>query len=176
MPRIKSKNTIFTSRIEFENAVDKAGSIQLQMEKEIAEYNKEKSENDKVFKAKIKKKTAQINELVVSCESYTDYNREALLGDKQSDETKLALFGYRKSPGVIKTLNSKWTLAKALVSLKEAGLTACITVKESINKQAVKSTIPEPDMAAHGLRVDYPEEFWIEPKRAEETPDKKITA
>ena len=47
---------------------------------------------------------------------------------------------------------------------------------ETLNKQAVKAHIPEAEMAAFGLRVDYPEEFGIEPKRAEETPDKKLTS
>lgn len=174
--RIKASNTIFTSTSEFEIAVDKVASLQLKLEKEIAEYNEKKSAADKAFKAKVKNTTAKINELVIGCESYAAHHRDSLLGEKQTAETKLAFFGYRKSPGIIKTLNSKWTLGKALESLKSAGKTACIKVTESINKQAVKAQIPEPEMAQYGLRVDYPEEFGIEPKRAEETPDKKLTS
>ena len=173
--RIKASNTIYTTRNEFEQAIDQAASMQLKIEREVAEYNEQKSLTDKAFKTKIKKAQAKINELVIGCESYAAHNRETILGDKQTAETKLAYFGYRKSPGVIKTLNSRWTLGKALEALKSAGQTACIKVTESINKQAVKSQIPEPEMAQYGLRVDYPEEFGIEPKRAEETPEKKLT-
>ena len=112
--RIKASNTIFTSKSEFEIAIDKVAALQLKLEREIAEYNLQKATTDKAFKAKVKSTNAKINELVIGCESYVAHHREALLGEKQTAETKLAFFGYRKSPGVIKTLNSKWTLGKAL--------------------------------------------------------------
>ena len=176
MTRIKAKTTTFQSRSEFEAAIDKVASLQLKLDTDIAEFNEEKSKQDKAFKARVKTANSKINELVVSCESYAAHHRDEILGDKQTAETKLAFFGYRKSPGIVKTLNSKWTFGKALEALKRAGKTACVKVSETLDKNAVKTQIPEAEMAAFGLRLDFPEEFGIEAKRAEETPAKKATS
>lgn len=176
MTRIKAKTTTFTSRRDFENAVDKAAALQLKLETDIAEFNQRKSAEDKAFKSRVKLANAKLNELVTQCESYAAHHRDELLGEKQTGETKLARFGYRQSPGIVKTLNSKWTLGKAVQALKDAGKMACVKVTESLDKQAVKRQLSEPEMAEFGLRIDAPEEFGIEAKRAEETPAKKATA
>lgn len=176
MPRIKAKTTTFSTRRDFELAVDKAAVLQLKMEADVAEHNKRKAAEDKAFKSRLKADQARLCELVTNCESYAAHHREELLGEKQTGETKLAHFGYRKSPGIVKTLNSKWTLGKALEALKAAGKTACIKVTETLDKQAVKRHLTEPEMAAFGLRIDAPEEFGIEAKRAEETPEKKAVS
>lgn len=176
MPKVKAKTTTFATRREFENAVDKVAILQLEAEKKIADFNKEAAFRDKVFKAWVKTRNAKLNALATACESYAAHHREELLGGKQTGETKLAFFGFRKSPGIIKTLNSKWTFAKALEALKSAGKKSCVKTTESLDKQAVKREIPEAEMAAFGLRVDYPEDFGIEAKRAEEAPEKKTSA
>jgi len=176
MPRIKAKTTTFQTRRDFETAVDKAAALQLKLDEEIATFNREKAAQDKAFKARVKAAQAKLNELVSQCESYAAHHREELLGEKQTSETKLAFFGYRKSPGIVKTLNSKWTLGKALEALKSAGQIACIKVTETLDKQAVKRHLTEEEMARFGLRLDAPEEFGIEAKRAEELPEKKTTA
>ena len=174
--RIKASNTTYKTRAEFEAAIDRAASLQLKLEADVAAHNQRKAAEDKAFKARVKSAQAKINEIVVTAESYADHHRDDLLGEKQSAETKLAFFGYRRSPGVVKTLNSKWTFGKALEALKAAGKKTCIKVTESLNKDVVKAQIPEPELAQYGLRIDYPEEFGITPKRAEETPEKKITS
>lgn len=176
MTRIKAKTTTFSCRRDFEAAVDKAATLQLKLEADIAEFNQRKAAEDKAFKSRVKLANAKLNEVVTQCESYAAHHREELLGDLQTGETKLARFGYRKSPGIIKTLNSKWTLGKAVEALKAAGKLACVKVTETLDKQAVKSQLSEPEMAEFGLRIDAPEEFGIEAKRAEETPAKKATS
>ena len=176
MTKIKASNTTFQTRAEFEQAVDKVATLQLKMEADIAAHNEEKAKQDKAFKARLKSAQAKLNELVVSCESYASHHRQELLGEKQTGETKLASFGYSRSPGIVKTLNSKWTIGKALEALKAAGKSACIKVTETLDKQAVKRVLSEPEMAAFGLRIDAPEEFGIEAKRAQETPEKKAVA
>lgn len=176
MTRIKASKTVYTSRTEFENAINNAAEKQLKLDAEIAAYNATKADEDKAFKNRVKKTKAEIDSIVNAAENYTDHNRETILGTKQTGDTIKAYFGYRRSPGVIKTLNSKWTFAKALEALKASQKTACIKVTETLNKQAVKAQIPEPELPKYGLRLDFPEEFYIEPKRAEETPAKKAVA
>jgi phage host-nuclease inhibitor protein Gam len=174
MARIKAKTAIYQSTQEFEASLDKLGALQLDIESFIANHNKVKADQDKRYKTDLKRKNERLSEMFSACELYVNFHRGELLGDKQGAETKLTNFGFRKSPGVIKTLNSKWTFGKALESLKSAGVTACVTIKESLNKNAVKDNLNEEEMAKHGLRLDFPEEFWAEAKRATETQEKRI--
>jgi len=174
MPRIKSKTTTFSSKLEFERALDTAALKQLKLEKIIADYNAEKASQDKAHKARVQTLRATINEALVACESYAAHNREELLGDRQTGETKLASFGFRKSPGIVKTLNAKWTFTKALAALKSAGKSACVKVTETLDKQAVKREIPEAELPQFGLRLDYPEDFWAEAKKVTETPANRL--
>lgn len=176
MSRIKPSQTAFSTRSEFESAINTAAEKQLKLDADIAAYNAAKSAEDLAFKNRVKKVKVEIDAIVSAAKNYTDHHRETLLGDRQTAESTKAFFGYRKSPGVIKTLNSKWTFARALEALKSAGQTACVKVSETLNKQAVKAQIPEADLPKYGLRLDFPEEFYIEPKRAEETPAKKTIA
>jgi phage host-nuclease inhibitor protein Gam len=175
MPRIKTKTATFSTRRDFEEAVDKVAILQLKLDHDIAEHNKRKAAEDKAFKTRVKTAQAKLNEIVAQCESYAAHHRDELLGEKKTAETKLAFFGYRQSPGIVKTLNSKWTLGKALEALKAAGHLACIKVTETLDKQAVKRQIPEAEMAQYGLRIDAPDEFGIEPKRAADLPPKKAS-
>lgn len=173
--RIKSANTGLADRAAFEKTVDEIAVLQLKIEADTALYNEAKAEQDKSFKAQLKRDQAKLHQKVVAAEMFAKHNRQELLGERQTAETKFSLFGYRRSPGVLKTLNSKWTFGKALQSLKAAGQTACIKVSESLNKPAIKTQIPEADLPKYGLRMEYNEDFWIEPKRAETTPEKRIS-
>lgn len=176
MPRIKKTDLTFKTRREFENALDRLAIRQLKREKMIADYNAEKARQDREHKAALKRLNAQISEDFEACENFVEINRAEILGDRQSGETKLADFGFRKSPGILKVLNSKWTFAKSIAALKAAGKSACVKVTESLNKSAVKSSIPEDELGVFGLRMDYPEEFWIEAKRVTDPAEKKITS
>ena len=175
--RIKKNRVIYKSKAEFEHALDKLGLLQLELETMIAEHNERKALEDKKHKAALKRKNAQLSELFAGCELYADFNRDVLLGEKKSGESKLAEFGFRKSPGIVKVLNSKWTIGKAVEAIKSAGKAVsdkCLKVTTSLDKQGVKKHLTEPEMAKYGLRIDAPEEFWAEPKRATDTPDQKV--
>ena len=174
MPRIKTTTHTYQSLAEFEKAVDDIAKKQLKLDQKIADFNAKKAAEDKAHKAAVKKAQAEINETLVSCESYVAHNREEILGARQSGETALADFGFRKSPGIIKTLNTKFTFTKAKDLLKAAGKLACIKVTETLDKQAVSREIPEAELPKYGLRKEYPEEFWFEPKRAIDPQPKRL--
>jgi len=174
MPRIKKSTATFSSRFEFDSCVDEIAALQLKIDSSIADHNEQKAAQDKAFKTILARRKGKLTSLLSQANVYADINRDQLLGEKQTAETKLAEYGYRKSPGIIKTLNSRWTFAKAKDALKAAGQTMCIKVTETLNKPAVKTEIPEADLPKYGLRMDYPEEFWIEAKRAEESTDKRL--
>lgn len=175
MPRIKKNTVTFESRSAFERALDIVAVKQLKLEKIIADYNAEKANQDRAHKAQVKRIKAEINERFVACHSYVEIHRDELLGELQSSETKLADFGFRRSPGVLKTLNSRWTFAKAIEALKQAGKKACLKVSTSLDKSAVKKEIPEAELPKYGLRMDYPEEFWVEAKRVTDPQPKRLS-
>jgi hypothetical protein len=175
MTRIKSSTAVLTSKSTFENTVDEIAKLQLKIDADTAVYNEEKSDADTKFKTQLKRDRERLAQKLAAAEMFAAHHREELLGARQSSQTRFSLFGFRKSPGVLKTLNSKWTFKKALDALKDAGKEACVKVTESLDKQAVKKEIPESELAAYGLRMEHPEEFWIEPIRAEEAAKKRIS-
>jgi phage host-nuclease inhibitor protein Gam len=175
--RIKSSNAAtLKNRPEFETCIDEIAALQLEIDADVAAHNEAQAKANDTFKAELKAKQERLMQKVSAAEMFANFHRDELLGDKQTGETKHGLFGYRKSPGVLKPLNTKWTMAKAMQALKDAGKTACIKVVETLDKQAVKREIPEAELTRYGLRMDYPEEFWIEAKRAEEPIAKRLSA
>lgn len=176
MTRIKSSKATLANRAAFDRTVDEIAELQLKIEADTAAHNEAKAAADKKFKAALKRDKDRLLNKLAAAEMYAAHHREELLGERQTGETRLSLFGYRRSPGVLKTLNSKWTLAKCIEALKAAGKTACIKVTESLDKQRAKREIPEAELAAYGLRLEFPEEFWIEPKRAEDPGKKRLSA
>ncbi len=175
--RIKSTTVApLGSRAAFEKVVDDIATLQLEIDADVAVHNEAKARSEKAFKDTLKSKQERLLQKLASVEMFAAHHRTEILGDKQTAETKLALFGYRRSPGVLKLLNTRWTFGKAMQALKDAGKTACVKIREELDKQAVKRDIPEAELPTYGLRMDYPEEFWIEPKRAEQPAEKRISA
>lgn len=175
--RIKASTaTALKNRPDFETCIDEIAALQLEIDADVAAHNEARAKADDTFKAELKAKQERLMQKVAAAEMFAGFHRDELLGDKQSGETKHGFFGFRKSPGILKPLNTKWTLAKAMQALKDAGKTACVKVTEALDKQAVKREIPEADLPQFGLRMDYPEEFWIEAKRAEEPTAKRLSA
>lgn len=173
--RIKRKTVELPNLAAFQRTIDEIAEIQLKLEADTAVHNEQKAAADKAFKAQLKRDKDKLVSRLAAAEIYANNHRNEILGDRQTGNTKLASFGFRRSPGILKTLNSKWTFARAVETLKEAGKIACIKRTESLDKQAVKKHIPESDLPAFGLRMDHPEEFWIEPKRAEDPGSKRLT-
>jgi hypothetical protein len=174
--RLKPSNIILQTRAAFELCVDEIATLQLAIEAETAGYNARKSTEEKAFKTRQKKQAEKLQNKFVSAAMFMEHHRDDLLRDKQTGETKLSFFGFRKSPGIVKALNSKWSLAKVILALQAAKQTACLKFSVSLDKAAVKKIIPADELAKYGLRIDFPEEAWIEAKRAAQTPEKRISA
>jgi len=169
MSRTKAKIAGIKNRAEFETALNEAAQQQLEIEKNAAAYNARKAEQEKAHKAAHKERQHQLAAKLIVIEAYAEAHREELFGDKQSSETALADFGFRKSPGKLVKLNSKWSAAKTIATLKAAGLTVCLKITESLDKAALKKNVPEDELPRYGLRMEYGEEFWIEPKKVLKT-------
>lgn len=177
MTRIKSSNIAALPTVSaFENCVDEIALLQLEINADIAAHNEARAKADGEFKAELKAKSERLAQKLAAAEMFAGFNRGTVLGDKQSSETKHGLFGFRKSPGSLKALNSKWSVAKTIEALKEAGKTACLKITTTLDKNAVKREIPEADLPKYGLRMEFLEEFWIEAKRSEEGTEKRLTA
>lgn len=177
MPRIKSTTANPLNKIsDFEKCVDEIATLQLKIDADVAVYNEEKALAETQFKAQLKRDQERLTQKLSIAEMFAAHHRDQLLSDKQTGETKFSFFGYRKSPGIIKTLNSKCTIGSAIQALKDAGKKACIKVTETLDKQAVKREIPEAELPKYGLRMEHSEQFWIEPKRAEKPSEKRISA
>lgn len=171
--RIKRRNDGIQTAAQFNEIVDQIAKEQLDIEADTAQYNAEKAAADKSFKLAKKEREASINNKLALAETYATEHRDTLLGDKQTSGTASAKFGFRKS-SALKPLSSKWTMAKVIDTLKAAGKLGCVKVSETLDKPTVLKTIPEPELPEYGLRKEHREDFWIEPTRAEKTPDQRL--
>lgn len=174
--RIKSSTVTLPNISAFEQCIDEIATLQLEIDADVAAHNEAQAKADETFKDELKAKKERLAQKLAVAEMFAAHNRDSLLGNKQTAETKHGLFGYRRSAGILKALNSKWNTSKTIAALKASGKTLCIKVTESLDKVAVKKELPESELAAYGLRMDYPEEFWVEAKRAEQPTEKRLSA
>lgn len=150
---------------DFAEAMDSFGQGLLKLAAQTAAYNEQKAAADKRFKNLMKLKAAKLKVLQKTCEIYATEHKDRLLGEKKSADTRVTEWGFRKSPGVVKCINRKWTLEKSLAALIEAGKDSCIEVKKSLDKDGVKKHLTAEERLTFGLKVEYPELFWVEPKK-----------
>jgi phage host-nuclease inhibitor protein Gam len=172
MARIKST---IKSLKHFEELVDDVAKNQIELERLLAEQEDELQKVRDEYESMISTTKNAIKSDFALAQSYAEHHREELLpGGKKTSATAQARFGFRLSPGTLKQLNRQWTVAKSIEALEDSDRFNLITVKKSLNKDEIKEQIKDDEeLAKFGLRLDAPDEFWIEAKR-DETAEKRL--
>ncbi len=113
-----------------------------------------------VHETKIKEYKDKIKEQELLIKEYTSDKRDELSG--KSRDLTFGKVGFRKS--------TKLQLPKALQgvinNLRKNGMDNCITIKESVNKDVLK-TYPEEDILKVGGSLKVEDTFWYETKAVE---------
>lgn len=111
---------------------------------------------------------ARREEMAAEVESFYRANRkEVEASGKRSKELSFGRIGMRLGNPTL-ALAKGWKWEKVLAAIKERWsrqpdlLKSLVTVKESVNKEGVKSRLDEAGMAAVGLRLKQEDEFFIE--------------
>ncbi len=130
------------------DAENQLSVITAEMNAAIAEAKKEAEEKAAQFKEMIKQNEGKIKE-------FTTVRKEDLKG--KSKQLTFGTVGFRQSTKLLLPSDT----AEVILKLRENGMADCINVKETINKDTVKS-YPENDILKIGGYLQRSDSFWYE--------------
>lgn len=130
------------------DAENQISIIEAEMNAAIATAKKEASEKAAEYKELIKQNEGKIKE-------FTTINKEELKG--KSRQLTFGTVGFRQSTKLLLPQDT----GEVIVRLRENGMVDCINVRETINKDTVKS-YPEEEILKIGGYLQRADTFWYE--------------
>ncbi len=147
-PQLKSWEDVDVCLKVMSDAENHLSMITAEMNAAIAQAKKEAEEKAAQFKETIKQNEGKIKE-------FTTTRKEDLKG--KSKQLTFGTVGFRQSTKLLLPSDT----AEVILKLRENGMSDCINVKESINKDTVKS-YPEEDILRIGGYLQRSDTFWYE--------------
>lgn len=161
--RIKAKS--FTTRAEFDSALDSIAALQVQLRSAEAARDAEIQAVRDEHAEEIDDLKARLDAQAVLAEKYAvDHRAELFPGKLKSAETALANFGFRIGNPTLVLLNRKWSWESVLAAVKEAFPKRYVRVTEAVDKDALKAHLDGSQLAAIGCRIAQAETFYVEAK------------
>lgn len=159
------KSTGFTSRVEFDAAVDRIAEASAQLRKLEAVRDTAIQAVRDTHNPAIDAIDQERKALVALAEKYAETHRPELFVDgKKSADTALAFFGFRIGNPTLKVLNRKWNWESVLDAVKSRYKARFVRTEESPDKDALKAQLSDEQLAEVGLRIEQSETFFVEPK------------
>ncbi len=162
--RLKPEADIAT-RAEFENVLDAIAQHQLIRDAMVLERDNELTNIREEFDPRINDQNELMNALLLRAERYALANRENLFGRLKSATSALTTYGFRLGNPTLKLLSRAWTWDMVMAALKNLGHCQFLVMKESLDKDAMKTQLTEEQLFGFGCRIDQAETFFVEPKR-----------
>lgn len=147
-PQLKSWEDVDACLKVMGDAENEISVITAEMNAAIAQAKKEAEERAAQFKETIKQNEGKIKE-------FTTIRKEELKG--KSRQLTFGTVGFRQSTKLLLPSGT----AEVILKLRENGMADCINVKETINKDTVKS-YPEEDILRIGGYLQRSDTFWYE--------------
>lgn len=147
-PQLKSWEDVDVCLKAMGDAENEISVITAEMNAAIAQAKKEAEEKAAQFKETIKQNEGKIKE-------FTTIRKEDLKG--KSKQLTFGTVGFRQSTKLLLPSDT----AEVILKLRENGMADCINVKETINKDTVKS-YPEEDILRIGGYLQRSDTFWYE--------------
>ena len=147
-PQLKSWEDVDACLKAMGDAENEISVITAEMNAAIAQAKKEAEEKAAQFKETIKQNEGKIKE-------FTTIRKEDLKG--KSKQLTFGTVGFRQSTKLLLPSDT----AEVILKLRENGMADCINVKETINKDTVKS-YPEEDILRIGGYLQRSDTFWYE--------------
>lgn len=147
-PQLKSWEEVDACLKVMGDAENQISVITAEMNAAIAEAKKEAEEKAAQYKEMIKQNEGKIKE-------FTTIRKEELKG--KSRQLTFGTVGFRQSTKLLLPSDT----AEVILRLRENGMADCINVKETINKDTVKS-YPEEEIMRIGGYLQRADSFWYE--------------
>lgn len=152
-PSLKSWEEVDNTLKQIREAELAMGQIAADMEKCILDLKQRAEEQAAPLKDQIKKMELQVKE-------FATLNRDELRG--KSREMAFGTVGFRMSTKLVLPK----AVEKVIRQLKKSGMGDCVTVKESVNKEILK-TYDENSILMVGASLKKEDTFWYETKQEE---------
>lgn len=147
-PQLKSWEEVDACLKVMGDAENQISVITAEMNAAIAEAKKEAEEKAAQYKEMIKQNEGKIKE-------FTTVRKEELKG--KSRQLTFGTVGFRQSTKLLLPQDT----GEFILRLRENGMADCINVKETINKDTVKS-YPEEEILKIGGYLQRSDSFWYE--------------
>ncbi len=147
-PQLKSWEEVDACLKAMGDAENQISVITAQMNAAIAEAKKEAEEKAAQYKEMIKQNEGKIKE-------FTTVRKDDLKG--KSKQLTFGTVGFRQSTKLLLPSDT----AEVILKLRVNGMADCINVKETINKDTVKS-YPEEEILKIGGYLQRSDSFWYE--------------
>ncbi len=147
-PQLKSWEDVDACLKVMGDAENQISVITAEMNAAIAEAKKAAEEKAAQYKEMIKQNEGKIKE-------FTTVRKEELKG--KSRQLTFGTVGFRQSTKLLLPQDT----GEVILKLRENGMADCINVKETINKDTVKS-YPEEDILRIGGYLQRSDSFWYE--------------
>lgn len=147
-PQLKNWEEVDACLKAMGDAENELSVITAEMNAAIAQAKKEAEERAAQFKETIKQNEGKIRE-------FTTVRKEDLKG--KSKQLTFGTVGFRQSTKLLLPSDT----AEVILKLRQNGMADCINVKETINKDTVKS-YPEEDILRIGGYLQKSDTFWYE--------------
>lgn len=147
-PQLKNWEEVDACLKAMGDAENELSVITAEMNAAIAQAKKEAEERAAQFKETIKQNEGKIRE-------FTTVRKEDLKG--KSKQLTFGTVGFRQSTKLLLPSDT----AEVILKLRGNGMADCINVKETINKDTVKS-YPEEDILRIGGYLQKSDTFWYE--------------
>lgn len=147
-PQLKNWEEVDACLKAMGDAENELSVITAEMNAAIAQAKKEAEERAAQFKETIKQNEGKIRE-------FTTVRKEDLKG--KSKQLTFGTVGFRQSTKLLLPSDT----AEVILKLRQNGMADCINVKETINKDTVKS-YPEEDILRIGGYLQKSDIFWYE--------------
>lgn len=162
-PRIKAKS--FTTREQFDAAVDLIATLQVSLRSAEAERDAEIQAVRDDHAEVIDDLKARLEAQAVLAEKYAEEHRGELLpAGRKSAETALATFGWRTGNPTLVLASKKWSWEAVLTAVKELFPGRFVRTVEEVDKEAIKTQLGPDQLPLVGVKISQKEPFFIEAK------------
>lgn len=163
---VATNQHVLATTVDFHKALDRIATLGVDLDAKAADKEKEIQDVTLRHDPAISEITSEMESLMEACELYASPRKKELFGKLKSAQTSLTIYGYRLGQPTLKTL-SGWTWDKVLALLEKSRRKVYIQTKKSVNKEAIRSHVPQRKLCKLGLKIEQKESFYVERKTEE---------
>lgn len=165
MTTTRLKASSFATRAEFDSAMDTIATLQVRLRILEGKRDKDIQRARDAHAPEIDAASDQLKATLALAEKYAaEHRAEICPPGRKSNESALAVFGFRLGNPTLKTLSKRWTWESVLEAVRTKFKGRFVRTKEELDKDALKAQLDDEQLASVGCRIEQREDFYVEAK------------